>query len=93
VPQDYLCNVDSPETRLVFVHRVAEDGSIESFCMSCFVTVSRAWTKAHVSERELAEAESSHICQRRVRPSSNDWPSQVSKVGALRGQKEWYKAN
>jgi hypothetical protein len=42
---------------LVFPHRRNADGTFESICINCFLTVGHAR-----SEAELAESEENHIC-------------------------------
>ena len=46
----------------VFAHRVAQNGSIESFCMGCFLPVFRTGTVGKLSEGGLLEVESAHAC-------------------------------
>jgi hypothetical protein len=41
-----------------FVHRRLANGMIESFCMTCFLTICRCKTA-----KEVEEAESDHTCQ------------------------------
>jgi hypothetical protein len=42
---------------LVFPHRRNADGTFDSICMNCFLTVSHS-----KSEAELAESDKNHIC-------------------------------
>jgi hypothetical protein len=45
-----------------FAHRTLDDGSVESICMSCFLTISRTWGDFKVTEKELVEIEAAHQC-------------------------------
>jgi hypothetical protein len=48
---------DQPPERS-FAYRVIASGMIESFCMSCFLTVCRCRT-----EEDLEKEEAEHVCQ------------------------------
>jgi len=48
--------------RSVFFHRTLDDGSVESICMNCFLTISRTWGDFKVTEKELVEIETAHEC-------------------------------
>jgi len=48
--------------RPVFSHRTLDDGSVESICMNCFLTISRTWGNFKVTEKELVEIEAAHEC-------------------------------
>jgi len=50
-----------------FAYRVNEDGSIDSICMRCYLTVA-----ASPVLEELAEAEARHQCQEKSEKA--DWP-------------------
>jgi hypothetical protein len=41
----------------IYPHRRNKDGSYESICLSCFLTVSRAKTEAELTEQDVA-----HVC-------------------------------
>jgi len=45
-----------------FTHRVLDDGSVDSICLNCFLTISRAWGDFKVTETELVEIEAAHQC-------------------------------
>jgi hypothetical protein len=49
-------------TRPRFAHRPLDDGSVESICMNCFLTISRTWGDFKVTEKELVEIEAAHQC-------------------------------
>jgi hypothetical protein len=41
-----------------FIHRINEDGSIDSICRDCFITIATAFSRA-----ELALQEQNHACE------------------------------
>jgi hypothetical protein len=43
-----------PPQSPAFAHRTLADGTVESICMSCFLTISRTWGDFKVTEKELA---------------------------------------
>ena len=49
-------------TRPRFAHRPLDDGSVESICMNCFLTISHTWGDFKVTEKELVEIEAAHQC-------------------------------
>ena len=50
-----------------FLHRVTDDGTLESVCTTCFLTVSRTWGNFKLTEDELNVIEASHVCDQRRR--------------------------
>ena len=48
--------------RFTFTHRTRDDGTVESICMNCFITVSRTWGDFKVREEELVKIEAAHKC-------------------------------
>ncbi len=52
------------QKRPTFAHRPLDNGSVESICMSCFLTISRTWGDFKVTEKELVEIEASHQCDK-----------------------------
>ena len=51
-----------------FLHRIANDGTIESICSTCFVTVSRTWGHFKLTTGELSEIEAAHVCDQKHKP-------------------------
>jgi hypothetical protein len=51
-----------PPRRPAFSHRILDDGSVESICMNCFLTISRTSGNFKLSEEELVEIEADHEC-------------------------------
>jgi len=47
----------SPDPRPRFPHRQNQDGSYDSICTTCLLTVASAW-----NEKDLACHEATHIC-------------------------------
>jgi len=47
---------------LGFAHRTLDNGSVESICMNCSITISRTWGDFKVTEEELVEIEAAHQC-------------------------------
>jgi hypothetical protein len=50
----------SPPLR--FAHRTLNDGSVDSICMNCFLTISRSSGDFKLTENELVEIEAAHRC-------------------------------
>jgi hypothetical protein len=55
---------------LRFRHRTLDNGSVESICMNCFLTISRTWGRFELSAEELNEIEFAHECQPRRKPAN-----------------------
>ena len=51
----------SPPLR--FAQRTFNDGSVDSICMNCFLTISRSWGDFEVTEKELVELQAAHKCE------------------------------
>jgi hypothetical protein len=51
-------------SRPMFSHRTLNDGSVESICMKCFLTISRTWGDFKITEKELVEIEATHECDK-----------------------------
>jgi hypothetical protein len=52
-----------------FIHRPLGNGSVESICTNCFLTISRTWGNFRVNAEELNVIESAHECDQRHKPS------------------------
>jgi hypothetical protein len=52
-----------------FMHRPLDNGSVESICMNCFLTISRTWGSFKVTADELNEIECAHVCDQRHKPA------------------------
>jgi hypothetical protein len=53
---------------LRFTHRPLDNGSVESICMNCLLTISRTWGNFKLTAEELNEIESAHECEPRRKP-------------------------
>jgi len=51
-----------------FTHRPLDNGSVESICMNCFLTISRTSGEFKLTPEELKEIESAHQCDQTHRP-------------------------
>ena len=51
-----------------FTHRPLVNGSVESICMNCFLTISSTWGNFKLTAMELNEIESAHECEPRRKP-------------------------
>ena len=51
-----------------FIHRPLDNGSVESICTNCFLTISRTWGNFRVKAEELNVIESAHQCDQRHKP-------------------------
>ena len=64
--------VESISSGPKFAHRLADNGTVESVCQKCFVTVSRTWGNFSLTAEELHQIESAHVCdQKRKVPPAN----------------------
>jgi hypothetical protein len=52
-----------------FMHRPLDNGSVESICMNCFLTISRTWGNFKLTADELNVIESAHVCDQRHKPA------------------------
>ena len=46
-----------------FLHRIAQDGTMELVCLTCFVTVSRIYGNFALTADELNQIEGTHVCE------------------------------
>ena len=51
----------------IYPHRRNKDGSYDSICLTCFLTVSHAYTEAELTEQEMA-----HVCHVALRSKRAD---------------------
>jgi hypothetical protein len=51
-----------------FSHRPLDNGSVESICLNCFLTISCSWGDFRLTAEELNEIESAHECDPRHKP-------------------------
>ena len=51
-----------------FHHRIDKDGTVQSVCMKCFVTVSRTWGNVALTVEELCKIEAAHVCEPKSAP-------------------------
>ena len=63
------CNYSQPEVLKQDVFKfwrttTLNDGSVESICMKCFLTISRTWGDFKITEKELVEIEATHECDK-----------------------------
>jgi hypothetical protein len=56
-----LHTTTSPPLR--FAQRTLNDGSVDSICMNCFLTISRSWGDFTVTAKELVELEAALKCE------------------------------
>jgi len=54
---------------LRFTHRPLDNGSVESICMNCLLTISRTWGNFKLTAEELNEIEAAHVCEPKRRPT------------------------
>ena len=52
-----------------FLRRITSDGTLESVCSTCFVTVSRTCGNFKLTTEELNKVEAAHICDQRYTPA------------------------
>ena len=46
-----------------FLHRIAQDGTVELVCLTCYVTVSRIYENFVLTADELSQLEAAHVCE------------------------------